>query len=174
MSYFPHGSFVAIHAAQEQQRQDRLEEEEMTRYTTDELDNHWEFKIVRSQSGAFRKPEIFQRLLQEESIAGWELVEKLDDRRVRFKRTRDARRRDATLPPGIDPYRSHFGNASVRAIVLIGAAIMIALTAVFGLIEFSAANGQSNNGGGTMIILPMLLMIGVFVFMIAVIAKRRR
>jgi hypothetical protein len=113
-------------------------------------------------------------LLQEESIAGWELVEKLDDRRVRFKRTMDARRRDATLPPGIDPYRSHYGNPSSRTLVLIGAAMVVALTAVFGLIVFSTANGGASNGGGNMIILPMLVMIGVFVFMLAVIAKRRR
>ena len=103
MSYFPHGSFIAIHAAQERRRQEEEEEEEMTRYTIDELDHNWEFKIVRSETGAFGKPEVFQSLLQEESLAGWELVEKLDNRRVRLKRHRDARRRDVTLPPEFDP-----------------------------------------------------------------------
>ena len=82
MSHFPHGAFVAVHAAQEQRRRDQEEEEEMTRYSTDELDDNWEFKIVRSETGAFRRPEVFQSLLQEESIAGWELVEKLDNRRM--------------------------------------------------------------------------------------------
>jgi len=101
--------FIAAQQARERRRRDEEEEEEMTRYTTEDLESNWEFKIVRSETGAFRKPEVFQALLQEESVAGWELVEKLDNRRVRFKRSRDARRRDATLPPGYDPYRTTFG-----------------------------------------------------------------
>ena len=55
----------------------------MTKYTSEDLDKNWEFKIVRSTYPALRKPEVFQALLEEESLAGWELVEKLDDRRVR-------------------------------------------------------------------------------------------
>ncbi len=127
MSYFPHGSFIAIHAAQERRRQEEEEEEEMTRYTIDELDDNWEFKIVRSETGAFGKPEVFQSLLQEESLAGWELVEKLDNRRVRLKRRRDARRRDVTLPPGFDPYRTQYGGSTARVAILIGVALMLIL-----------------------------------------------
>lgn len=127
MSHFPHGAFVAIHAAEEQRRRDQEEEEEMTRYSTDELDDNWEFKIVRSETGAFRRPEVFQSMLQEESIAGWELLEKLDDRRVRFKRPRDARRRDATLPPGLDPYRSQYGGRTARTAMLLGVLFIVAL-----------------------------------------------
>ena len=100
MSYFPHGALIAVHTANEQRRKIEQEEEEMTKYTSEDLDHNWEFKIVRSTYTAFLKPGIFQALLEEESLAGWELVEKLDDRRVRFKRRRETRRRDATLPPG--------------------------------------------------------------------------
>ena len=127
MSHFPHGAFVAIQAAEEQRKRDQEEEEYMTRYTTDDLDDNWEFKIVRSETGAFRRPEIFQSLLQEESVAGWELVEKLDNRRVRFKRPRDARRRDPTLPPGLDPYRSQYGGSTARNAILLGVIFMVAL-----------------------------------------------
>lgn len=127
MSHFPHGAFVAIQAAEEQRKRDREEEEYMTRYTTDDLDDNWEFKIVRSETGAFRRPEIFQSLLQEESVHGWELVEKLDNRRVRFKRPRDARRRDTTLPPGLDPYRSQYGGSTARNAILLGVIFMVAL-----------------------------------------------
>ena len=128
MSHFPHGAFVAIHAAQEQQRRDQEEEEEMTRYSVDELDSNWEFKILRSESGAFRKQEVFAALLQEEQIAGWEMVEKLDNRRVRFKRPRDARRRDATLPPGFDPYRTQYGGpSSARIAIMITVGLMLAV-----------------------------------------------
>jgi hypothetical protein len=127
MSHFPHGAFAAIYAAEEQRKRDQEEEEYMTRYTIDELDDNWEFKIVRSETGSFRRPEVFQSLLQEESVAGWELVEKLDNRRVRFKRRRDARRRDATLPPGMDPYRSQYGGSTARKAILLGVVFMVAL-----------------------------------------------
>lgn len=127
MSHFPHGAFVAIHAAEEQRKRDEEEELLMTRYTLEELDSDWEFKIVRSETGAFRKQEVFAALLQEESLAGWELVEKLDNRRVRFKRRREARRRDATLPQGFDPYRTQFGGSSTaRIIILITVALILA------------------------------------------------
>jgi hypothetical protein len=172
MSHFPHGAFVAIHASREQHRQEQLEEEEMTRYSTDELEDNWEFKIVRSQSGAFRKSEVFQTLLQEESIAGWELVEKLDDRRVRFKRPRDARRHDAALPPGIDPYRSHYGNPTAQTALVVGIGLMIALMVAFGVIGFSAVEGQPL--ASIVTIFPIIIVLGVFTLMIALIFLRRR
>jgi hypothetical protein len=110
MAHFTYGAHIAVHAANEQRRKLEQEEEEMTKYTTEDLEKDWEFKIIRSTYPVFRKPVAFQTLLEEESLAGWELVEKLDDRRVRFKRRRDDRRRDANLPPGIDPYRTQYGT----------------------------------------------------------------
>ncbi|MBN2044714.1 MAG: hypothetical protein JW757_06830 [Anaerolineales bacterium] len=168
MSHFPHGAFVAIQAANEQRRWDQEEEEEMTRYSVEELDTHWEFKSVRSESGAFRKPEVFAALLQEEQIAGWELVKKLDDRRVRFKRPRDARRRDATLPPGFDPYRTHYGGSSAaRIIILITVALLIAVG--FGVTLLANVGAIS---GATPVI---MITVGVMMMMvlIALIALRR-
>lgn len=100
------GAHVAAHAAAEKQRQ---EEEEMTRYSQEELENDWEFKIVRSASGAFKNPEVLQALIEEEALAGWKMVEKFDNHRVRFKRQGSASRRDAMLPPDIDPYRTQYG-----------------------------------------------------------------
>ena len=41
----------------------RLEEEEMTQYTANELRDDWEFKIVRSGMGVFRNPKTLQRIL---------------------------------------------------------------------------------------------------------------
>ena len=58
----------------------------MTTYADDELQNDWEFKIVRAYRAVFAKPEAFKKLLSEEERAGWILLEKLDDNRVRFKR----------------------------------------------------------------------------------------
>ena len=70
----------------------------------------WEFKIVRAQRDVFQDPLVFQRLCEEEANAGWILLEKLDDRRVRFKRPIALREIiKADLLP-VDPYRSHYGT----------------------------------------------------------------
>jgi len=106
------------------------EEEDMAKYTQDDLGNDWEFKIVRSESGAFRKPEAVKKLLEEEARAGWVMLEKFDDRRVRFKRTRSARTRDALLPPGTDPYRTQYGISSTRIGLLVVGLMMLALLAL--------------------------------------------
>jgi len=105
----------------------------MTRYSNDDMDGNWEFKIVRSGSNAFRRPEVFQNLVEEEAIAGWQLVEKLDNGRVRFKRPQDARRNDAMLPPDIDPYRTQFdaGLGGPMVGISIGLLVLGALGAVF-------------------------------------------
>lgn len=176
MSHFPHGAMIAAQQARERRLREEEEEETMTKYTPDELESHWEFKIVRSETGAFRRPEVFQTLLQEEAIAGWELVEKLDNRRVRFKRRRDARRRDATLPPGLDPYRTYYGRSTARPILLIGVAVMLALMVglgVFGVGMF----GSSGSGSGSPLIWPVVVIMGLIVLVVGIIGiifMRRR
>ena len=171
MTYFPHGAAAAAHQARKRQQEQEEEELLMTKYTPEELDTNWEFKIVRSETGAFRKPEVFQMLLQEESVAGWELVEKLDDRRVRFKRPASARRRDATLPPGIDPYRSTYGG-SARTFSLIALAIILALGVGLGVIM---EIGGTPENSAMVSAAPLIIVIGViFVLMLAVVVQRRR
>ena len=167
MSHFPHGAFIAIHAAQEKRRQDEQEEEEMTKYTNEDLENNWEFKIVRSETGAFRKQQTFQSLLQEEQIAGWELVEKLDDRRVRLKRRKEDRRKDTMLPQGYDPYRTNYGSSTARPIIFILVALLLAIsigTAVF----------MGENAGIIGMLIPMSIILVIFILMGVVIAFRRR
>jgi hypothetical protein len=176
MAHFPHGAHIAIHAANEQRRKIEQEEEEMTKYTSEDLEQDWEFKIVRGFYPVFRKPAVFQALLEEESLAGWELVEKLDDRRVRFKRRKDARRRDATLPPGIDPYRTQYGtntNAIGVAIGLISLLLFAGLFLAIGIIE----KPSFDFGGGTSWILiatvaPVLMIIIGIVAVILIRARR--
>jgi len=66
-------------AAAEKRRQMLLaEEEDMTEYTQDDLKSDWEFKIVRSDTAAFRKPEVLNELLEQEAQAGWVMLEKFD------------------------------------------------------------------------------------------------
>ncbi len=134
MAYYA-GAGAAAAAARRRRMMLAEEEEDMARYTQDDLGNDWEFKIVRSESAAFRKPEVLKALLEEEARAGWVMLEKFDDRRIRFKRPRSARTRDALLAPGVDAYRTRYGSPTAQYAVLIGVLVMLALVA-FGLFSW--------------------------------------
>lgn len=111
----------------------------MTTYSADDLDSGWEFKIVRGNLRVFRKSSTLNRLLQEEAQAGWTMVEKFDDQRIRFKRPRQARLNDATLSPGVDPYRVHYGMPPL-AFALLMLAVIFGLTfGIMALIDFFTA-----------------------------------
>src|SRR5688572_12543973 len=124
------GGAAAAAAAEAARRQMEEEEEQMTPYSQEELENDWEFKIVRANTGIFDKPRTFQKLIDEETRAGWQLLEKIDNSRVRFKRRRSARQRDAQLPPEVDPYRVHFGMSEGA----LAAWIVLAVIAVIGVL----------------------------------------
>lgn len=136
------------------------EEEDMTEYTHDDLREDWEFKIVRSGSGAFRNPEVLNRLVEEEAQAGWVLLEKFDDSRVRFRRPHSARSRDAFLPPGVDPYRTQYGapagrQAMVIAVVL-GGLLVLGGVAAFLYMGNGAASIETS---AIPVIAPVILII---------------
>ncbi|OCR02750.1 hypothetical protein BCD67_17945 [Oscillatoriales cyanobacterium USR001] len=84
----------------------------------------WEFKIVRASRDIFRNPAIFHRLCEEEAEVGWILLEKLDDRRVRFKRLIAMRNMERAELPRFDPYRSHYGSAS-NLLIWLGAIVFL-------------------------------------------------
>jgi hypothetical protein len=100
---------AAAAAAAEMQR--REEEEEMTPYAADDLQGY-EFKIIRSATGMFKHPAKLREVLEEEARAGWELVEKFDNGRVRLKREIAWRQKDATLTQ--DPYRITVGVSEAK------------------------------------------------------------
>jgi len=106
----------------------------------------WEFKIVRSSRDLFRDPPVFRRVCEEESQAGWILLEKLDDRRIRFKRPIALREILNSEMLAIDPYRSHYGSSAnhwiwVAAIVSL---ILLILPAYLGFMLVSSTfNKQS-------------------------------
>ena len=99
----------------------------MTTYTPGDLNQDWEFKIVRANRPVFRSPTHLNRLLEQEAQAGWVMVEKFDNMRVRFKRPRQARLDDPKLPHGVDPYRVHYGMPP-------GAFAALLILTMFGLI----------------------------------------
>ena len=90
----------------------------MTHYTSKDLSEDWEFKILRSMSSEFRKPERLAAILEQEGKAGWTLVEKLDNCRIRLKRRAECQKDDRSLD--FDPYRSYAGSSqgAVAAIVV--------------------------------------------------------
>lgn len=108
----------------------------------------WEYKIVRASSDLFRNPAIFNKLCREEAEVGWILLEKLDDRRVRFKRPIDLR--DAPRPnlPPFDPYRTHYGpvsNAMTWAVAIVFlSAIVLPAVLGYALVSTTLTKNRSN------------------------------
>ena len=123
---------AAVAAAAAKKRMDEKEEEEMTSYNSDDMDK-WEFKIMRSAMGRFGNYEYLQKVCQTEAEAGWEMVEKFDNNRVRFKRRIDRRSNDRHLKH--DPYRTSvsFGGSNA-ALLTVG--VFLALTGLAFLLFF--------------------------------------
>ncbi len=107
----------------------------------------WEYKIVRASGDLFRDPKVLQRLRDEEADAGWILLEKLDDRRIRFKRPLATAQIQNAEYLEIDPYRSHYGSSapSLSWLVAIGAFIALALPAYFGYTLVSTTLDRSQD-----------------------------
>jgi hypothetical protein len=89
----------------------------------------WEYKIVRSKRPIFGNPATFAQLCREEALAGWILLEKFDNRRVRFKRPSHLREDldPASLP--FDPYRTRY-RAPWNPRLLGGLAALLAVAIV--------------------------------------------
>ncbi len=94
----------------------REEEEQMTGYNKNDLDS-WEFKIVRSNTSKFKDYKVVQKVCEEEAKAGWEMLEKFDDQRIRFKRPIEKRKNDQYLD--IDPYRTNIGISEGKLVLTI-------------------------------------------------------
>ena len=100
----------------------------MTQYSAQDLEG-FEFKIVRSITGRFSNYDAVQKLCAEEARAGWEMVEKFDNDRIRFKRRIERRNQDKSLD--FDPYRTRVGitelGIAATIIGIIAAAVVAAL-----------------------------------------------
>ncbi len=99
----------------------------MTAYKREDLEG-WEFKILRSATSQFKSPEKLNQAVAEEAAFGWDLIEKFDNSRLRFKRPTSARTLPA--PSGSDPYRTEFGMSEGR----LAAYVILSLVAVFVLV----------------------------------------
>lgn len=114
------------------QRRQQNEEQQMAIYPAD-LDQ-WEFKIIRSNFGAFGVQEKREEILAKEAEAQWQLLEVFDNARIRLRRPINAKELDGKLD--FDPYRTNvdlpitFSPRTAVVIVfvvgLIGAAVVLA------------------------------------------------
>ena len=162
------GASVAAAAAAVRARQ---EEEEMTKYNTDELDG-WEFKIVRSATRKFKHRDFVRELCQEEAKAGWQMLEKFDDNRIRFKRRVEKRDQDHYLQS--DPYRTNVGiSAQSMGVVFTAIGVGLAVLGVFAALFFSRSDG----GGDSMLpwlVLSLIVVLGVAVILVVIMRARSR
>jgi len=156
------GGVVAAAAAKRRRMLEEMEED-MAQYTQGDLATDWEFKIVRSGSAAFRKPEVLKKLLEEEARARWVMLEKFDDSRIRFKRRRRAGARDALRSPDVDPYRTRYGAPSAQYAVLAGVSLTLLL---LGLAAFLAAEGIGMPMWPTISLLIGILLVAFGVLMV--------
>lgn len=114
------------------------EEEHLTAYNPSDLAENWEFKILRSSTSAFRDPVRFRQALDEEARAGWILVEKFDNQRLRLKRPASARAGDAAL--GVDPYRTTYGMSDTKLVIMI-ISIVVGIMVIIATIAIVANRG---------------------------------
>lgn len=113
-------------AAAKKRREQQEEEQEKTGYKKEDIEG-WEFKIVRSIFGRFSNQEILKRMCEDEGRAGWEMIEKFDNSRVRFKRRVEKRHTDPTL--GYDAYRTTYGmGEGTFALTIITIIVLVILT----------------------------------------------
>ncbi|MDD3732997.1 MAG: hypothetical protein PHU88_11550 [candidate division Zixibacteria bacterium] len=116
------GAIVPLIAAAVKKRRER-EEEDMSRYSNADLEG-WEFKIVHSAFGKFSNPGAIRELCEQEAKAGWEMLEKFDNYRIRFKRRIEKRSMDQFLEN--DPYRIETRTAGVSVMLILGVTLLIA------------------------------------------------
>jgi hypothetical protein len=92
---------------------------------------------------------------QEEAKAGWEMVEKFDNCRIRFKRRVERRSSDSQI--GIDPYRTNVGmGEGTIAVVVIG--VVLGLIAAGLLVSLLVEKGKLQTGE-LGVVLPFVIIV---------------
>ena len=99
-------------------------------YDINDEPTNWEYKIMRANRGEFARQEYLDAMLRQEARAGWTLVEKYDNHRIRLRRPITARDQDGRLPPGIDPYRTTYSAPQNSPFFFISGCLFIAITLI--------------------------------------------
>ncbi|MFH2035826.1 MAG: hypothetical protein ABIJ45_05430 [Candidatus Zixiibacteriota bacterium] len=162
MSGATNGAIIAALAAAKKRKEEREEEDKLTKYNGNDMDN-WEFKIMRSNWGKFGKTEYLKKVCEEEARSGWELMEKFDNYRVRFKRKIENRSKDQFVQ--IDPYRTSTELGSGQG-VLIGSIVALILGGLLFAIFFAGGNIDFDGFGSGFPVIAiglLVLLIGLVV-----------
>lgn len=93
-----------------------------------------EYKIVQSTTPHFANTQNLARVLSEEAQAGWSLIEKLDNYKIRLQRDISHRQSDGNR--SLDPYRVQVGPS---ILVTYGAAAVLTLAVVFAVFRIFGA-----------------------------------
>jgi hypothetical protein len=113
-------------------KQQRDREEEEVAPVEDDGPVAYEYKIMRSNLGAFKKPAKLRAVLEAEAAAGWDLYEKLDCSRLRLRRPVSCRLRDGELAQ--DPYRTTVGAGGGAVALWVVLGTLAGIGAMAGLI----------------------------------------
>ncbi|MDP1930572.1 MAG: hypothetical protein Q8L60_03840 [Gammaproteobacteria bacterium] len=87
-----------------------------------------EYKVVQSTTPLFATSKKIEEIMAEESKAGWQLVEKFDNYKMRLQRDISHRANDKNL--GFDAYRSQVG---VNNIIVYGITTVVTLAVVYAI-----------------------------------------
>ncbi len=157
---------IAASSAAAAAKRQREKEEKMATYKSDDMDG-WEFKIVRANTRKFKNRETIERVCREETAAGWELVEKFDDYRLRFKRRVERRSMDGHLEA--DPYRSSIDSPNAGIVAAIIGTILVALGILL-FIGFKVGFARGIFGGVTVtaVMLGLVVLLAIIFIIVAI------
>src|SRR5690606_3842772 len=91
-----------------------------------------EYNMVQSNTAHFANPENPGRVPKEEAEAGWALIEKLDNYKIRLQRDISHRTNDANRT--MDPYRVQVGPSVLLTYGVAAALTLLAVLAIFKLV----------------------------------------
>lgn len=128
---------TTANAAAAETRRQHEEEEDLTPYSQEDLDGDWEFKILRSLTGAFGTAEQLRRALEDQALSGWVLVEKFDNSRLRLKR--EVGVHDDERNPDIDPYRTQYESGHAQLAIVLSL-LVLATTVGAGVLAYFLIN----------------------------------
>lgn len=104
-----------------------------------DVNNRYEYKTVHARRGEFGDPAHLHRLLQQEALAGWVIVEPFTANAACFRRPKQARAWDHRRPPGVAPYRTLYTydaepDIQLETMLILGATVLVTLMLVVGLV----------------------------------------
>ena len=94
-----------------------------------------EYKTVQAQTPLFADTKKMQEVLAEEAKAGWDLLEKEDNYRIKLQRSTENRSNDENL--NIDAYRSTVG---VSSMLTYGATALVTIIIVSAILYLAFTN----------------------------------